>query len=186
MLTYVLEVSTDGPYQFGTVHRVVAAASNILIAVLVLRLSRNVQNSRLTGILPQATATISVIGAALLLLGIPGWLDFSISSLIAVGVLAIQALWMLWVSTRLHEQRYFSPVLGRGGQIIGAGMLLGILLVGVSVFIPPLTIPHVLVLGAGVFIGGGQWLAWPLWFVILAWKLRKAKAAPAKRGRRAA
>ena len=186
MLTYVLEVSTDGPYQFGIAHRVVAAASNILIAVLVLRLSRNVENSRLTSILPPATAAISVLGAALLLLGIPGWLDFATSSLIAVAVLAIQALWMLWVSTRLYEQDYFSPVLGRGGQIIGVGMLLGILLVGGSVFIPPLTIPHVLVLGAGVFIGGGQWLAWPLWFVILAWEMRQANAAPVKRGRRAA
>ncbi len=177
MLTYVLEVSTDGPYQFGTAHRAFAAVSNVLIALVVLRVSPIAEKSGVARFIAGGTAAASLVGAGAAVLGIPEILDFALSSVIAAAVLVVQGVWMFWFNTLLREHGVLSRALSQGGRIIGAGLIIGIVLVAGSVFLPTLTIPHLIVLGAGVFIGGGQWLAWPVWFVILGWQLRKGPKA---------
>lgn len=177
MLTYVFEVATDGPYYYATAHRIFGAISHILIAALVIRLGRMTEPIGPSRLLVGTTVVVSLLGAVFLLLGTSGLLGFSESSLIAVVVLIVQALWMLRANTWLYYQGVFPPILARSGQIIGGGLLIGIGLVAVSVFLPRLTLPHLIVLVAGVFIGGGQWLAWPIWFVMLGWQMRWAPDA---------
>ncbi len=187
MLTYVFEVSTDGPYQYGTAHRALAAVSNLLIAVVVLRASPIADDSGTGRLFARVTAGVSLLGTVAAVLGIPGILDFALSSVIAAGVLIVQALWMFWFNTLLREKRLLSRALSQGGRIIGGGLVIGIVLVAGSIFLPTLTFPHLIVLGLGVFIGGGQWLAWPVWFVMLGWNTRKGvkTTSPARRRRSA-
>ena len=90
MLSYIFEVATDGPYYYATAHRVLGAISQVLIAVLVIRLSRMADPLRRSRPLVGTTVMVSLVGAVFLLLGVSGLLGFSESSLIAVVVLLVR------------------------------------------------------------------------------------------------
>lgn len=174
ILTYVFEVSTNGPYVFGTAHRILAALGSVLLAVLVLGVSRYVERSGGARLFVRVTVAACLIGGVALILGIPALIDFWTSSLVSVGVLIVQAFWMLWVSRRLLDVGVITRPVSLSGRIVGGGLLLGMILAGASVLLPSLTIVQLIVLGLGVFIAGGVWLAWPVWFVMLGLQLRKA------------
>jgi hypothetical protein len=198
ILMYIFEVPTDGPYAYGRANNVFSAISGLMIALLILGVSSKAEDSPGSRLFVRVAVAATVVGAIASVLGMLGLLPFWISATVFIVVLLLQAAWMIWVNTRLYENGVFSRILSRCGQIVGYGLLLGMLIVAVSLLLPWLTVPELLVLGFGIFVGGGVWLAWPVWFVLLGVQLlRRPGAAPApapgtravrstRRGRRAA
>lgn len=179
---FLFEAPYDGPYTFGRANDVLSALGNLMIAVLVLHVSRPAEGSVGPRAFVRIVVAASVIAAVSSILLLVGLLPFAASTVISISVILLQAAWMLWVNTRLYELGVFSRLLSRCGQLVGGGLWVGLLLVGISALLGWLTIPQVLVLGLGVFIAGGVWLAWPIWFVMLGVRLRRpmaAEAAPA-------
>lgn len=186
--TFVAEVPTNGPYNLGRTTSALSALANVMIAALVIYVSRPAERELGSRAFVRVVAAASIIGAASSILLVFGLLAFEISTVISATVLLLQAAWMLWANTRLYELGVFSRLLSRCGQLVGGGLWLGLLLVGASALLPYLTLPQVIVLGIGLFIGGGVWLAWPFWFVMLGLHLLSQPAAvpPRRRGRRKA
>lgn len=185
LLTYLFEVPTNGPYYYGTVNDLFTALGGLMVAVLILGISRGAENSTGSLFLVRAAVAATLIGAIGALLLLVNLLPFVVSTIISMAVLLLQGIWMIWVNSRLYAKGEFPRLLARCGQIVGWGLLVGLTLVAISLLLPWLTIPQLLVLGVGVFIGGGVWLAWPLWFVLLSLHLRRGPDAPRRRGRRA-
>ena len=187
---FVLEAPYDGPYNFGRANDVLSALGNVMIAALVLHVSRPAERSAGSRVFARIVAAASVIAAVSSILLAVELLAFEASAATSIVVILLQAAWMLWVNTRLYELGVFSRLLSRSGQLVGGGLWLGLLIVGLSALFGWLTVAQVLILGLGVFIAGGVWLAWPLWFVMLGLQLRARPAAVApasgRRGRRRA
>lgn len=186
ILAYVFEVSTNGPYVYGRTHDSLGAIAALLTAIVVYRLSQQVRTSRGSRILVVTAVAASLASALCLLLALFGALDFWTSSVIAIAVLATRAVWMLWLNTRLYAQGMFPRLLSRIGQLVGGGILVGILLGAASLLLPWLTISQLAVLGVGVFIGGGVWLASPVWWLLVGGQLRKTAGDGLVGGPRAA
>ncbi|TFB46962.1 hypothetical protein E3O23_15935 [Cryobacterium tagatosivorans] len=195
---FVLEAPYNGPYNFGRANDALAALGNVLIAALVLHVSRPAERPGRSRAFVRIVAAASVVAAVCSILLAFGLIAFEVSTGISIAVILLQASWMLWVNTRLYDLGVFSRLLSRCGQLVGAGLWMGLLTVGISAMFGWLTIAQVLILGLGIFIAGGVWLAWPFWFVMLGLHLRKrptaadSAAAPAtapdtrRRGRRSA
>lgn len=173
---FVLEAPYDGPYVFGRANDVLSAVGNVLIAALVLHVSRPAERPGRSRIFVRIVVAASVVAAVSSILLFSGLLAFEVSTAISIAVILLQAAWMLWVNTQLYELGVFSRLLSRCGQLVGAGLWMGLLTVGISAMFGWLTIAQVLILGLGVFIAGGVWLAWPIWFVMLGVHLRKRPA----------
>lgn len=190
---FIVEVPFTGPYNYGRVNDAFSALGNVMIAALVLHVSRPAERSLGSRVFVRIVAVASVVAAVSSVMLALGLLAFEAPTVIAIIALLLQAAWMLWANTSLYQLGIFTRLLSRCGELVGAGLLIGLLIVGVSALFPWLTVPQVLTLGLGVFIAGGVWLAWPLWFVMLGVRLRKRPAAddaaaPAtrRRGRRSA
>ncbi|SDJ85611.1 hypothetical protein SAMN05216282_10189 [Cryobacterium psychrotolerans] len=178
---FIVEVPFTGPYNYGRVNDALSAVGNVMVAVLVWHVSRPAENSPGSRVFVRLVAAASVVAAVssvMLALGLLalGLLAFEAPTVIAIIALLLQAVWMLWANTSLYQLGVFTRLLSRCGEFVGAGLLVGLLIVGVSALFPWLTVPQVLTLGLGVFIAGGVWLAWPLWFVMLGVQLRKRPA----------
>lgn len=186
--TFILEIPFNGPYNFGRPYDAVSALGGVLIAALVLPVSRPAARSLGSRVFVFIVALASLIGAVPSILLLVDMVSFETSAAVSIVVLILQAVWMLWLNTRLSQLGVFSRLLSRCGQLVGAGILVGLLIVGVSAVLPWLTLPQVLALGLGIFIAGGVWLVWPFWFVMLGWHLRtrptaSAASSAARRGR---
>ncbi|TFD46627.1 hypothetical protein E3T33_04645 [Cryobacterium sp. TMT1-2-1] len=179
---FVVEVPFTGPYNYGRVNDALSALGNVMVAVLVWHVSRPAEGSLGSRVFVRLVAAASVVAAVSSVMLALGLLAFEAPTVIAIIALLLQAVWMLWANTSLYQLGIFSRLLSRCGELVGAGLLIGLLIVGVSALFPWLTVPQVLTLGLGVFIAGGVWLAWPLWFVMLGVHLRKRPLAGAGAG----
>lgn len=174
---FLVEVPTEGPYNFGRANDVFSALGSLMIAALVVHVSRPAERAAGSRAFVRLVAVASIIGAVSSILLVFGLLALEVSSVVSIIVILLQATWMLWANRRLYDLGIFSRLLSLCGQLVGGGLWLGLLIVGLSALLPWLTIPQVLSLGLGIFIAGGVWLAWPFWFVMLGLRLRRPMAA---------
>jgi hypothetical protein len=185
VLMFVVEVPLNGPYPFGHAYCVLFAVSSLLAVALITHLSGKVKGS--TGVLVVgllACAALLAAAVALVMLAV-GLASIWVAVPLAVAAMFLHGAWMLWVNRRLAEG-VFSRLLSTWGALTGAGLMLGLVIAVVGIILPPLTMPQLLVLGLGVFIAGGVWVVWPIWYLMLGVRLRKADSAPRSRGRRKA
>jgi hypothetical protein len=186
ILMFLLEVPMNGPYVFGRTYGVLFAIGSVLSVVLITHLSGKVKSStgvRVVGVLACAALLAAAVALAMLALGLAA---VSITVPLAVAAMFLHGAWMLWANRRLGADGVFPGLLSVWGWVTGAALVLGLVIAAVGVILPRLTIAQLLVLGLGIFIAGGVWLVWPIWYVMLGSRLRLADVAPRSRGRRKA
>jgi hypothetical protein len=186
ILMFLFEVPMNGPYVFGRIYGVLFAISSVLAVVLITHLSGKVRGStgvRVIGLLACAVLLAAAVAVVMLALG---GADVWVSVPIAVAAMLLHGGWMVWVNRRLGADGVFPRQLSVWGWLTGAALMLGLVIGAVGIILPRLTIAQLLALGLGIFIAGGVWLVWPVWYVMLGARLRTADAPPRSRGRRKA
>jgi hypothetical protein len=182
-----LEVPLNGPYTLGRSYDVLFAISSVLTVFLIAHVGGKIKGSqglRAFGVVVCVALVTAAVSLVLLALHV---LDIWIAVPIAVVAVFLHGGWMYVTNRRLGQDGTFPRTLSAWGWLTGAGLMIGLAIGALGIVaVPPLTIPQLLVLGLGVFIAGGVWLVWPIWYVMLGVRLRKADAAPPSKGRRKA
>jgi len=178
VLMFLFEVPDNGPYRFGSAYQVVAAIGSVLSALLVVELSRKATRSTLAWTLVILLAAALMLNAVSALLFLAKSIDSGLSILGSAVVLLLQGVWMFWVNRRLGAEGVFPRLLATWGWLIGAGLVVGLLLAGIGLTFPQLSIPELLLLGPGIFIAGGVWVVWPVWYVLLGVRMRRGTPTP--------
>jgi hypothetical protein len=171
VLMFWFEVPDNGPYRFGTAYEVMAAIGSVLGAVLVVELSRKVTRSTVAWVLTILLAAALLLNAVSAVLFITHSIDPALSIVGSAAVLLLQGVWMFWVNRRFAEEGVYPRLLTTWGWLIGAGLVVGLLLAGIGLTFPQLSIPELLFLGPGIFIAGGVWFVWPVWYVLLGFRM---------------
>jgi hypothetical protein len=186
VLTFLFEVPMNGPYVYGRTYSALFAIGSVLSVVLITHLSGKVKSStgvRVVGFLACAVLLAAAVALVMLTLGLA---EVRIAVPLAVAAMFLHGAWMLWANRRLGADGVFPRLLSVWGWVTGAALMVGLVIGAVGVVLPRLTIAQLLVLGLGIFIAGGVWLVWPIWYVMVGARLRAADAAPPSRGRRKA
>ena len=173
ILMFVIEVPFNGPYAFGAGYELLAALGCVVSAVLVVKISARVASSVTARAFPPFVFLALIIGAIAAVLVTIDVFDAVVWILVQAGVLVMEAIWMFWVNRSLVTQGTLRPWTGSLGRLIGLGLMIGLPLAGIGLTLPVLTIPQILLLGVGVFLAGGVWLIWPLWWVLAGSQLRR-------------
>lgn len=177
ILMFVIEVPFNGPYAFGAGYEVLAALGCVISAVLVIKISARVASSAASRTFPPLVFIALIVGAIAAFLVTIDVFDAVVWILVQAGVLVLEAIWMFWVNRRLVAQGTLRPWTGSLGRLIGLCLMIGLPLAGIGLTLPVLTIPQILLLGVGVFLAGGVWLIWPLWWVLAGFQLRRVDGA---------
>jgi hypothetical protein len=186
VLTFLVEVPLNGPYVFGRTYDVLFAVGSVLSVFLIAHLGGKAKGStglRVVGLLVSVVLIAAAVALVLLALGVIGvWASVPL----AVAAMFLHGAWMFWANRTLGARGVFPRLLSAWGWLTGAGLMIGLVIGAVGIILPPLTVAQLLVLGLGIFIAGGVWVVWPIWYLMLGARLRKADPAPRSRGRRKA
>lgn len=164
---------------WGPINDLLGAAGNVLLAVLLPRLSRGAaRTGRARGFVGVVTAA-SLVAAASGVLLVARVLPFEPSTAISMVAIVLQASWMAWLNTAWRRDPRLPRTIWLTGASVGYGLLAGLGLVGASFLFPWGSAPSYALLIPGVALGGAIWLAWPIWYLRLGRRLRRlAEAAP--------
>ncbi len=162
---------------WGPINDVLAAVGNILLTLVVPRISRNAARSALARGFVRTTAVASLVSAVSSLLLVAGVLAFEPSTAISMVAIVLQCAWMIWLSRTWVRDPQVPTSIWRLGLTTGLALLAGMVLVGASLLLPfGLTAANLLLI-PGVACGGVAWLAWPVWYVLLGRHLRRTDPA---------
>ena len=182
LLMFVFEVSFNGPYVFGSGYEWLAVAGGLVSAILVVKISARLAPDAMSRAFPAFVFIALIVGASAALLVAMQVFDPVVLILVQAAVIVVEAVWMFWVNRRLASDGAVSNWTGSFGRLIGLGLMIGLPLAGIGLTLPVLTIPQILLLGVGIFLAGGVWLVWPLWWILIGTQLgRGAVKASASR-----
>ena len=120
--------------------------------------------ARLTQAAGLAAMALLTAGGPLLVLGV---LSFEVETSIAMAAWIVLSLWLLLINRWLRVSGALQPRVARLGEFSGAGLLAGYVIVGLSLLLPWMSWPQLVVFGIGVLIGLPAYLGVPVWFVLL-------------------
>ena len=163
---------------WGPINDLLGAASNVLLAILVPRLSRRAARTARSRAFVGTVVAASLAGAAAGVLLVARILPFEPSTAVSIVTIVLQSAWMAWLNTRWSRDPRVPKVIWRTGAAVGYGLLAGLGLVGASFLLPWGSVAANALLVPGIAIGGVVWLLWPLWFVLLGRRLRRHDADP--------
>lgn len=159
---------------WGPINDLLSAAGNVLLAILVPRISRGAaRTARERGFVRLIAGTCLVAAASGVLL-VAQVLPFEPSTAISMVAITLQAAWMAWLNTAWSRDPRMPRVVSRTGAAVAYGLIAGLALTGTSFLLPGGSIAAKALLYPGLAIGGAVWLAWPLWFVLLGRHLHRA------------
>ena len=165
ILTFSTELPFNGPFVFGAGFEVVTAVGNVLTAALVLHLSRLASSSPGARVWTLVLCAFLVCTAILALLVAAQVIDYPFSVAATVVVLVLAGIWMIWVNRRFRSEGILPIFVGTFGWLIGLALVSGLPLAALGLVLPELTIAQLLALGFGVFLAGGAWVVWSVWWV---------------------
>ncbi|MFT2816198.1 hypothetical protein [Leifsonia sp. A12D58] len=177
ILMFVIEVPFNGPYAFGSGYELLAAAGCVISAVLVIKISARLAPSAASRTFPPLVFIALIIGAIAAVLVTINVFDALVWILVQAAVIFVEAAWMFWVNRQLVAEGAIRSWTGSLGRLIGLGLMIGLPLAGIGLTLQVLTIPQILLLGVGVFLAGGVWLIWPLWWLLVGTQLRRLDGA---------
>ncbi|GAB3128390.1 hypothetical protein [Glaciibacter psychrotolerans] len=171
LLMFAVELPFNGPYGYGAGYEVLTAGASVLSAVLVLYLSRMARPGPSARVLAPALAILLIVEAAFALLLVLHLVAVEVSVAATLTVLVLEGIWLIWLNRRLGRLGAFSPFLSTFGWLIGACLTIGVPISVLGLLLPPLEILQLLVLGFGVFLAGGAWLVFSLWWLMVGVRL---------------
>jgi hypothetical protein len=104
------------------------------------------------------------VGGPLLVLGV---LAFEVETPIAMASWIVLCVWLLLLNRWLRLSDALPIRVARLGEVLGAGLLVGYVIVGLGLLLPWMSWPQLAVFGVGVLIGLPAYLGIPVWFVLL-------------------
>jgi hypothetical protein len=122
------------------------------------------RSARLTQAAALMAMALLTVGGPLLVLGV---LAFEVETPIAMAAVIILCVWLLLVNRWLCLSDVLPARVTRFGELLGAGMLAGYVIVGLGLLLPWMSWPQLVVFGVGVLIGLPAYLGIPAWFVFL-------------------
>lgn len=143
------------------------AATELLAAPLVVRLSGSVTGSGPARAFVRLVVVASALNAANAMALTFGVLPPVPSLATFAAVVLLRAAWLVWLSRRHLVDAGVPQRIGALGLFIGVGTWLGLLVAAAGFLLPWLSVPQRVVFGAGAVVGGGAWLAWPLWYALV-------------------
>lgn len=163
--------------------------SGVTIGLLIpagLALAAYLPDRRSTRVIQAAGITAMAVAAVAGPLMVAGVLDFNVETPIsAVSVLVLGG-WIFAVSRMLQHAGAFRARVTRFGQAVGKAILAGIAIIVCGLPLPWMSVPQLIVFGAGALIGVVAWLSMPAWFLFLGQDLarvpRSGQGQPAKAG----
>ena len=111
-----------------------------------------------------AAMALLAVGGPLLVLGV---LSFEVETPIAMASWIVLCLWLLLLNRWLRLSGTLPVRLARLGEVLGAGQLVGYVVVGLGLLLPWMSWPQLVVFGVDVLIGLPAYLGIPVWFVLL-------------------
>ncbi len=127
---------------------------------------------RLTQVAGLTAMAVLILGGPLLVLGV---LAFEVETPIAMAAWVVLCLWLLLVNRWLRLSDALSVRVARLGEALGAGLLAGYVVVGLSLLLPWMSWPQLVVFGFGVLVGLPAYLVGiPVWFLLLGRHLGKS------------
>jgi hypothetical protein len=160
---FAVEVPRGGPFVFGTTNDVLGVVTNVLFLPVFAALGSELPAGPARDVLLPVTLAATVAGAASGALLVARALPFAPSTAVSVASIEVQAVWMLLTHQRLLRLPDFPAQLGRLGRAIGAAMLCGSVVAGLSQALPRDSRLRTATLVAGAVPGLASWLAWPTW-----------------------
>lgn len=158
---------------WGPINDVLGALANLMLAALIPELSRRAVE------LPWERSGVwllsggSVVAAAAGFLLVAGKMGFSQSTAVSMVVIVLQVVWMLWLNRRFLRDPAVPILVSRFGITFAVLMLAGLLLVGLSFAAGSGTPMAKALQAAGGVLGGGAWLSWPAWFILIGRHMKK-------------
>jgi hypothetical protein len=120
--------------------------------------------ARLTQAAGLVAMALLTVGGPLLVLGV---LAFEVVTPISMAAWVVLCVWLLLLNRWLRVSGALRPRVARLGEVLGAGVLAGYVIVGLGFLLPWMSWPQLAVFGVGVFIGLPAYLGIPVWFVLL-------------------
>ena len=151
----------------GSASDLTGSLSVVFMIPVALALAGSLPQRRATRFTQAASLTAMVllsVGGPLLVLGV---LAFEVETPIAMAAYVILSLWLLLVNRWLRLAGALPVRLARLGEVLGAGALAGYVVVGLSLLLPWMSWPQLVIFGGGVLIGLPAYLGIPVWFVLL-------------------
>ena len=151
----------------GSASDLVGSLSAAFMIPVTLALGRRLPQhraARFTQAAGLAAMALLTVGGPLLVLGV---LAFEVETPIAMAAWIILSLWLLLVNRWLRLSDAPPVRVVRLGEFLGAGFLVGYVIVGLGLLLPWMSWPQLVVLGVGVLIGLPAYLGIPVWFLFL-------------------
>ena len=152
---------------WGPINDLLGAAGNVLLAVLVPRISRRAARTRRERGFVRLVTGASVVAAASGVLLVAQVLPFEPSTAISIVAITLQMAWMAWLNRTWSRDPGMPRSIWVTGAAVGYGLIAGLALAGASFLLPGGSTAAKALLFPGLAIGGAVWLAWPVWFVLL-------------------
>jgi hypothetical protein len=166
---YAIEVPKNGPFIFGTINDATGGVFNLVIIPVVVQVHRRLRRTPGSEAGKWLVIISSATGAASSFLLVFKKLDFTVSTGITVGAMAVQAIWFLLANRSLLAAGGGYPRdLGKLGQFIGGALMAALPIAGLAVIGQGPAWLRRGIGSAGIAVGASAWAAWPYWYFLAA------------------
>jgi len=151
----------------GSASDLVGSLSAAFMIPVALALGRRLPQrraARLTQAAGLAAMALLTVGGPLLVLGV---LSFEVVTPISMAAWVVLCVWLLLLNRWLRVSGALRLRVARLGEVLGAGVLAGYVIVGLGFLLPWMSWPQLAVFGVGVLIGLPAYLGVPVWVVLL-------------------
>lgn len=157
ILFFSLESTSTEPHVFGPISDLTTSLFDLLFLPVVAYFIRGMARTRVAKALGWVTFGMTALGAINSALLVFDLIPDGVSLTITLGVIAIQAVWFVWLGAAARRTDVLPRWLGTFALVFGLVMLVAL----VAVAIPG---------GWLVAAGPGMlaWAAWPVWLILLA------------------
>lgn len=162
---YAIEVPKQGPYIFGTINDVTGGIFHLISIPVIVQVHRRLRRTPGSDAAIWLVIAASAAGSTSSFLLVFKKLDFTASTGISIGAMAVQAGWFLVAHRALVKSGEYPRDLAKLGQAIGGAVVAALPVAGLAAVEKAPAWIRWGVGGAGIAAGAAAWVAWPYWYL---------------------